>query len=202
MTIHNHNLRKFARILVLLCLPAVVFAVTSPTDVIKKGTDNVLSVLNNSTLDPAQRRIALRKEIHLAVKTRFEFQAISKSVMSTNWKKAKGYEQDRFVDYFTQTLENTYFTAIDSYSGEEIEYLGETIKGERAVVDTAIVSETKRIPVSYRMKLTDGEWYIYDVVIENVSLVSNYRNLYATIIKSSCVSGLLNKLELDLKSTK
>ncbi|MCK5188692.1 MAG: ABC transporter substrate-binding protein, partial [Methylococcales bacterium] len=135
---------------------------------IKKGTDNVLSVLNNSTLDPAQRRIALRKEIHLAVKTRFEFQAISKSVMSTNWKKAKGYEQDRFVDYFTQTLENTYFTAIDSYSGEEIEYLGETIKGERAVVDTAIVSETKRIPVSYRMKLTDGEWYIYDVVIENV----------------------------------
>lgn len=56
----------------------------------------------------------------------------------------------------------------------------------------------KRIPVSYKMKLTDGEWYIYDVIIENVSLVSNYRNLYAAIIKSSGLNGLLNQLELDL----
>ena len=175
MIVLHQKLSTLTKALLLLCLPAFVAAASGPTEVVKKGIDSVLSVLNNPALDRTQRRIALRNEIKHAVKTRFEFQAISRSVLSTNWKKAKGYEQDRFVDFFTQTLENTYFNAIESYSGEEIEYLGETIKGERAIVDTAIVSETKRIPVSYKMKLTDDEWYVYDVIIENVSLVSSYR---------------------------
>ena len=193
-------LKALTNLVLLLCLSGIVFAAsTSPTAFVKKGIDDVLSVLNDKTLDPAQRRVALDKEIRRVVKERFEFQTMSKSVLSTNWRKATGYEQDRFVDFFTETLVNTYFSAIESYSGEEIKYIGEKINGDRAVVDTVIVAKNADIPVSYKMKLTNDEWYIYDVVIENISLVSNYRNLYTAIIKSSGINGLLAKLEKGLK---
>lgn len=199
MFINPKPRKALTNLVLLLCLSGVALAASSPTELVKKGIDNILSVLNDKTLDQAQRRVALDKEIRRVVKERFEFQSMSKSVLSTNWKKANGYEKDRFVDFFTETLVNTYFKAIESYSGEEIKYVGETIKDERSVVDTVIVAKNGNIPVSYKMKLTNDEWYVYDVVIENISLVSNYRNLYTAIIKSSGINGLLDKMERGLK---
>ena len=193
------SLPALTRLVLLLCLSVGVIAGASPTALVKKGIDDVLSVLSDKTLDPTQRRLALQQKIRKVVRERFEFRTISKSVLSTNWRKATGYEQDRFVDFFTQTLENTYFTAIESYSGEEIKYVGEKIKGDRAVVDTIIVAKNGNIPINYKLKLSYDEWFVYDVVIENVSLVSNYRNIYTEIIKSSGMDGLLLKLETGLK---
>lgn len=195
------SLPAFTRFILLLCLSVSVFAAVSPTTLVKKGIEDVLLVLNDKTLDQNQRRFALKKEIRKVVKERFEFRSISKSVLSTNWRKATGYEQDRFVEFFTQTLENTYFSAIESYTGEEIKYVGEKIKDDRAVVDTLIVAKNGDIPVNYKLKLINGEWFVYDVIIENVSLVNNYRNIYTTIIKSSGMNGLLFKLESGLKKT-
>jgi len=185
-----------------MCLSTGAIAAVSPTALVKKGIDDVLLVLNDKTLDQSQRRLALQKEIRKVIQQRFEFRSISKSVLSTNWRKATGYEQDRFIDFFTQTLENTYFSAIESYTGEEIKYVGEKIKDDRAVVDTLIVTKKGDIPVNYKLKLIKDEWFVYDVVIENVSLVSNYRNIYTTIIKSSGMNGLLFKLESGLKNKK
>ncbi len=194
-------LPALTRFLLLMCLSTGVIAAVSPTALVKKGIDDVLLVLNDKTLDQSQRRLALQKEIRKVIQQRFEFRSISKSVLSTNWRKATGYEQDRFIDFFTQTLENTYFSAIESYTGEEIKYVGEKIKDDRAVVDTLIVTKKGDIPVNYKLKLIKDEWFVYDVVIENVSLVSNYRNMYTTIIKSSGMNGLLFKLESGLKNT-
>ena len=195
-------LPALTRFLLLMCLSTGAIAAVSPTALVKKGIDDVLLVLNDKTLDQSQRRLALQKEIRKVIQQRFEFRSISKSVLSTNWRKATGYEQDRFIDFFTQTLENTYFSAIESYTGEEIKYVGEKIKDDRAVVDTLIVTKKGDIPVNYKLKLIKDEWFVYDVVIENVSLVSNYRNIYTTIIKSSGMNGLLFKLESGLKNKK
>ncbi len=183
-------------ILVMLLLFATrVPAAPSPTENIRTATDRVLSVLNDKSLNKEQRRTALRKEIRKIVNQRFDFQTMSKSVMANHWRKATGYERSRFVDFFSQNLEITYFGALESYSAEEIKYIGEKIKGDRAIVNTLIVSGTKEIPVNYKMKLNVDQWYVYDVVIENVSLVSNYRNLYTAIIKSDGIGGLLDNLE-------
>ena len=192
-------LPALSSLVLLLCLSVSVFAAVSPTAFVKRGIDEVLSVFNDKNIDSSQRRLALQKGIRKVIREHFEFRSISKSVLANNWRKATGYEQDRFVDFFTQTLENTYLTAIESYSGEEIKYVGEKINNDRAVVDTIIVSKNNDIPVSYKLKLNDDQWFIYDVVIENVSLVSNYRNLYAAIVQSSGVDGLLLKLETGLK---
>ena len=194
-------LPALSSLVLLLCLSVSVFAAVSPTAFVKQGIDEVLSVFNDKSLDSSQRRVALQKGIRKVIREHFEFRSISKSVLANNWRKATGYEQDRFVDFFTQTLENTYLTAIESYSGEEIKYVGEKIKNDRAVVDTIIVSKNNDIPVSYKLKLNDDQWFVYDVVIENVSLVSNYRNMYAAIVQSSGVNGLLLKLETGLKKT-
>ena len=196
---HLKPLPALFSLVLLLCLSVSVFAAVSPTAFVKQGIDEVLSVFNDKNLDSSQRRVALQKGIRKVIKEHFEFKTISKSVLANNWRKATGYEQDRFVDFFTQTLENTYLTAIESYSGEEIRYVGEKIENDRAVVDTIIVSKNNDIPVSYKLKLNDDQWFIYDVVIENVSMVSNYRNMYAAIVQSSGVNGLLLKLETGLK---
>ena len=131
---------------------------------------------------------------------RFDFRSMSQSVLATQWKKATAYERDRFVEFFALSLEDTYTEILDSYSGEEIQYIDERIKGDRAVVDTLIISETNNIPVSYKMKLNDGEWHTYDVVIENASLVSTYRNLYANIVKSQGINGLLDRMQSKLRN--
>lgn len=174
----------------------------TPTEVVKNGTENILSVLNTPGLNGIQRRAALKSEIQRVVSERFDFETMSKSVLSKNWRKATGYERDRFVDYFTQILVHTYSGAIESYTGEEINYLGEKIKANRATVDTEIIAKKGKIPVTYRMRLNDDEWHVYDVVIENASLVGNYRNLYNAIIKTDGMGGLLNQLEGRLTKTR
>ncbi|NOR80365.1 MAG: ABC transporter substrate-binding protein [Methyloprofundus sp.] len=194
-------LSALSSLVFLLCLSASVIAADSRTTIVKRAVDEVLSVFSDTSLSPDERRVALRKKINKVVKENFEFRTISKSVLATNWRKATGHEQDRFDDYFTQTLENTYLTAIESYNGEEVKYVGEKNRTDRAVVDTIIVGKNNDTPISYKLKQTSGHWFVYDVVIENVSMVSNYRNMYAAIVQSSGVDGLLFKLQSGLKKT-
>ena len=91
---------------------------------------------------------------------------------------------------------------IEAYSGEEIRYLGEKIRGDRSVVDTIVVTSTADIPVSYKLRLNDGEWFAYDVVIEGVSLVSNYRSTYSAMIQQEGMDNLLNDLESKIQKYK
>lgn len=185
-------------------LAGVVCAAQSqtPTEIVKNGTESVLSVLNTPGLNKSQRTSALKIEIQRVVSERFDFETMSKSVLSKNWRKATGYERDRFVDYFTQVLVHTYSGAIESYTGEEINYVGEKIRADRATVDTVILAKNGNIPVTYKMRLNDNDWHVYDVVIESASLVSNYRNLYNAIIKTDGIGGLLDQLEGRLKKTR
>jgi len=183
----------------LLLVSAAAVAAISPQQTVKNAIDEVLNILADPKLDAQNRDRAVRKKIHQIVDERFDFRSMSQSVLATNWQKATAYERDRFVDFFAQSLENTYVGAIESYTGEQIKYTGEKIRGDRAVVDTVIVSKKGEIPVSYKMKLDNDVWRAYDVVIEQVSLINNYRTLYANIIKSEGVNGLLDRLEGKLE---
>lgn len=173
----------------------------TPTELIKNTTNEILAVVTNKSLDKKLRHDKIRQKIREIVNERFDFRSMSQSVLSTHWKAATAYERDRFVEFFTLSLEDTYTKVIDSYDGEEITYLGEKIRGDRATVDTMILSGDRKIPVTYKLKLNDDNWFAYDVVIENSSLVSSYRNLYANIVKSQGISGLLDKMKIDLKNS-
>ena len=106
------------------------------------------------------------------------------------------------MEFFSRYLEDTYRNKIEAYGDQSIVYVSEQIRKDRAMVDTEIIAQGKRIPVTYRLKNNDGDWYAYDVVIEGMSLVSNYRDTFNAIIKSEGMEGLLSDLEVRISNYK
>jgi len=171
---------------------------TTPTQQVKGAVDEVLGILKNTALTRDTRQAQIRG----VIQKRFDFRSMSQSVLGTNWKKASQAEKDTFVSFFSEYLENTYMEAIEAYTDEQVRYAADKIREDRAVVNTRIVTATGEIPVDYRMRLNDGQWYAYDVVIEGVSLVSNYRSVFSTMIQNEGMDGLLKNLEYKLQSYK
>ena len=180
----------FLMLMSALSLQAAVF--TEPTARVKNAVDRVIQVLKNKDLDQAQRW----EQIGSVIDESFDFRSMSQSVLATNWKKATPEERARFVEFFSQYLEETYKDKIEAYTNQRVEYNDEVIRGKRAVVETVIITDDTVIPVNYKLKDNDGSWYAYDVVIEGVSLVNNYRNTFAAIVKNDGMDGLLS----DIKS--
>lgn len=199
-----------------LCVTAIIFALPlvgiaqtegmtgtdvqqrGPTDRVKAAIDDILVVLRNQKLSREQKW----SEIGRVIDEGFDFRSMSQSVLATNWQKASKEEKRQFVEYFSQYLEDTYRNKIESYSNQRVNYLNETVKRNRAVVDTVIVTDQNQIPVTYKLKNNDGEWFAYDVVIEGVSLVNNYRSTFTAIIRSEGMDGLLTDLEGRIESYK
>ena len=183
-----------ARILFLslVIISADLHAVSkSPMEHVRESTEKVITILQDASLD----REAKWRRIGVIINARFDFRSMSQSVLATNWQEATPEERARFVEYFSQYIEATYREKIEAYTDQKVLYLRETINGKRAEVDTVIVSNSTEIPVSYRMKNNDGDWYAYDVIIEGVSLVNNYRSTFTAIVKNEGMDGLLNDIQ-------
>jgi len=180
---------------ILLALATPVMAETSPTETIRVAVDEILALLRDDQLDKDTRRDRMRAIID----ARFDFRAMSQRTLAINWKKASGEEQQQFVDLFTQLIQNSYVGKIEAYTNETVEYPAEKVKGRKAVVDTLIVTSSKEIPIDYRVYLKDDQWYVYDVIIEGVSLISNYRSSYQEIVNREGFSGLLARMEEKIR---
>ena len=175
----------------LLVSATPVSAAETPTDTVKGAIEQVIAGLKGHNLEREARWASIGRIIN----DRFDFRSMSQSVLATNWQDATAEEKRQFVEYFSQYLEVTYRTKIESYSDQRVEYLAEQVRKDRATVDTAVVTSAKRIPITYRLKLTKGKWVAYDVVIEGISLVNNYRSTFSAIVKAGGMDGLLTDLE-------
>jgi phospholipid transport system substrate-binding protein len=121
---------------------------------------------------------------------------MSRSALAKNWKKATPQEQERFVELFQKLLGNVYITAMEEYAGETVRYGKERVEGERASVETFIVrAGSGEIPVNYRLRVRSGRWLVYDVTVEGVSIISNYRGSFNSIVRKNGISGLLEQLD-------
>lgn len=173
-------------------LTAQAYAMPTPTEQVSTTVDAILAVLRD---DGASADVK-KDQIRGLIAERFDFRAMSQRTLAQNWRKASAEQQDRFVALYTRLLENTYFVMVEEYRDEAVEYRGEKIRKEKyALVETAIVAADKEIPVIYRTRLKNDQWWIYDVVIEGVSLISNYRSSYQQIAKREGIGGLLAKME-------
>ena len=189
----------FVLLLSLLCTPAAIFAaVQSPSERVKVTVEEILTILRDKSLDWNTRQ----KKIEDIIEERFDFRSMSQSVLATHWKRASPAERERFVHFFSQYLELTYAKKLKNYTNEYVKYGKEKVRGKRAVVDTFIVTDTNEIPVSYKLRFDDEQWYAYDVVIENQSLVNNYRTVYSAIVRSEGMGGLLDNLEGQIRLEK
>src|SRR5947209_19496494 len=167
-----------------------------PTDQLHGRIDRVLKVLGEPALKndakTAERRVTLRgiaNEI-------FDFTEISQRSLGRHWQTRTPPEREEFVTLFGELLERTYISKIESYSGERVVYAGEMVDGDQATVRTRIITKQgTEVPVDYRMFERDGRWRVFDVNIEGVSLVGNYRSQFNSIIVRSSYQELVTKLK-------
>lgn len=169
-------------------------AATTPTMEVRKMVDSILAVLDRTDLDFAIKR----EEVKGLVQKYTDIDSVARRTLGVHWSKATREQQDRFAKLFVQVLEATYLHRIEEYSGGQVEYVRERVKEDKAIVDVRFVTDTLQVPVEYKMLLTADHWQIYDVTIENVSLVRTYRSSYGEIISKEGLDALLVKLEEKL----
>jgi phospholipid transport system substrate-binding protein len=174
------------------------FAESTPTDDVRSSVEAVIALLKDDQLDRESRREKMRAVID----QRFDFRAMSQRTLATNWKKASNEEKQKFTELFAELIQNSYVSKIEAYTNETVEYPGEKQKGKKAVVDTLIITSSTEIPVNYKVYLKNGTWWVYDVIIEGVSLISNYRSSYQEIVKKDGFDGLLAKMEEKIRELK
>ncbi len=204
----NRPLLRMSAVL-LICLsflsirPYQAFA-GEATDQVKQTVDAVLDVLNDKELKKPENRELRTKKIREIVDKRFDFEEMAKRSLALNWGKRTPEERKEFVTLFSDLLENTYIRKIERYENEKVAYLDERITGQYAVVRTKIVKQQEsEIPVEYRIFKKADKWEVYDIIVEGVSLVNNYRSQFSQIIRSSSYEELVKKLKnKTLKETK
>ena len=178
------------------CVIGTAFAedVAGPTVVVKETIDEVMRLVTDEELKKpdqvSHRRILLEE----AIGQHFSFSELAKRSLAAHWKSRSEEEQKEFVRLFQALLSKTYAGNIENYSEEEVLYLKERRKNSYAEVQTKIISPKTEASLDYRLLLKDGRWWVYDVVVNGVSLVKNYRSQFARIIHRSSYEDLVTTL--------
>ena len=169
-----------------------VFAESHITTDLKGTIDQVLEIVADKNLqkNPTLRREKLRQVIGL----RFNYKQMVMRSLAKNYMDRSDKERKEFTRLFKKLLENSYASKIENYQHETINYVGEQIKGKYALVKTQIVRKDGVIDVDYKMLKENGQWLVYDFVIEGVSLIRNYRSQFSKIISTESYATLVSKL--------
>jgi phospholipid transport system substrate-binding protein len=167
-----------------------------PTDQLRGATDRVLKVLQDPALKEPAKADARREQIRSIADEIFDWRETGKRALARHWHDRSPKEQEEFSALFADLIERSYIGKIEQYSGERIVYSGETAEGDQVTVRTKLITKANtEIPIDYRMQKEGDRWRAYDVVIEGVSLVSNYRSQFNRIILQSGYPSLLSKLK-------
>ena len=182
---------------------APVPAEASVTDEVKRTVDEVVRVVADKELKKPQNEAKRRQLVKAAVGRIFDYEEMAKRSLATHWNTRTPTERKEFVQLFATLLENSYAGKIESYNQEKIVYLKETLDGEYAEVRSKVVTAKRdEYALDYRLMNKGGKWLVYDVVIEGVSLVSNYRSQFNKIITGQGYGELVKKLRTKSEEIK
>ena len=194
-------IRLAARVLALALVAGLVLAAGPasagvPSDQLRAQIDRVLKILEDPEMlkdsRAAERRLAIRK----VANDIFDFEEISRRTLARHWAGRSPAEQQEFVGLMGVLLEDAYISKIETYSGEKVQFLGDSAEGDLATVRTKIVTKQgTEIPVDYRMLSRGGRWLAYDVYVEGVSLVGNYRTQFDRFIQKQSYPELVKTLK-------
>lgn len=178
---------------VALTLP--VSAATGPTETIKPVIEDVTKLLKDPKLQGDAHRDERRQKLMSTIKTGFDFQEMCKRVLGKTWQEVSEGERDHFTELMTKLLENTYIGKLEGYRYKSIEYAEEKIQGDRAQVSTLVIKEDAKLPMHYVLQQTPKGWMVYDINIEGVSLVRNYKEQFQSILRTNNFQGLVKTIE-------
>jgi len=167
-----------------------------PTDQLKAQIDRVIKALEDPELKKEGRAKDRRAAIRKIANDIFDFSETARRSLGRHWQGRTPAERDEFVQLFSDLLERSYISKIETYGGEKILYNSDSVEGDQAKVQTKLVAKGgSEIPIEYRMHKAGDRWLVYDVVIEGVSLVANYRTQFNKIIQTSSFKELMNKMK-------
>lgn len=187
-------------VLIIFVLSIPVYAGV-PMTTAEASINRVLDVLRDSKLKSPAAKEAKKEKLRVIYKDMFDEIEFSKRTLTRNWNKFSPAERVEFVKLFEQVLEKSYIDKILDYSNEKVNFYKESMLSDnQAEIQTKIVTASKEIPIYYRMILKDGKWKVYDVVVENVSLVQNYRTQFNDILTKNTPEQLLEILRKKVKA--
>ncbi len=167
----------------------------SVTDEVKKTVDQVVAIVSSKEMKKPQNEQKRRQALKKAISAIFDYGEMAKRSMGRHWNERSEAERKEFVQLFETLLENSYAGKIESYNNEKIVYGKETVQGEYAEVKSKVVTAKRdEYSLDYRLMNKGGKWMVYDVVIEGVSLVANYRSQFNKIIQNQGYAELVKKL--------
>jgi len=196
------SLGGIARVLLALAMAGVaVGASPAPgrsagpaTEAIQDTISQMIRLLEDPNLKGPGKAEERRRLLEKTIGNRFSYAEMAKRSLGDHWRGLTDPEREEFVALFQRLLSKTYARTIEGYAGEQVQYLGERVAEDFAEVRTKIVSAKVQIPVDYRLLLMAGDWRGYDIVVDGVSLVRNYRGQFSRILRSSSYAELLEHL--------
>lgn len=183
-----------ASVLYLIGFGAAQAAASTATDAVRSTIDEVLRVLGDKQLKQPSRADERRLLLEKIVGGRFDYQEMSRRSLGAPWNQLSDKDKKEFVDLFRTLLTSTYADRVESYSGEGVQYLNERTEKDYAEVRTKVLSGKTEIPMDYRLINKNNDWRVYDVVVDGVSLVSNYRGQFSKILRTSSYPELVDQL--------
>jgi phospholipid transport system substrate-binding protein len=167
-----------------------------PTDQLKGTIDRILAIVQDPAFRQPGKAEERRQKIRAIANEVFDWPETGKRALARHWQARSPQEREEFTALFADLLERSYVGKIEAYSGEKIVYGEETVDGDLATVRTKLVTKAgTQIPIDYRMQKVGDRWRVYDVLIEHVSLVGNYRSQFNRIIQQSGYADLLQRLK-------
>jgi len=195
MHIRSKSTFLVSLVAMLLCA-ALPLQAGAPTVEIRTAIDQAVQILKSAKLDNSKQRAQVIDQLREIVYTRFDFEEMAKRSLGSHWRRLSPSQQKEFVTAFTELLETTYADKIDLYEGQQVEYTGETIDKNYAEVNTRVIGKNREsYSVDYRLHQVGGQWRIYDVIAENISLVNNYRSQFNRIVVNSSFEELIKRIK-------
>lgn len=193
----RYRARVFSTLVVLVVLFPVHGAwAGAPTDQLRAGVDRVFKILRDPDMAGDTNAVPRRKAILAAAGTIFDFDEMAKRSLGQHWTARTPAERTQFVGLFTELMQHSYIAKVDQHGGAKMVYRGETVDGDHAAVRTTIpLSSGSEMPLEYRMHNSDARWQVYDLSIDGISLVSNYRAQFNKVIRLESYEALVAKLK-------
>jgi phospholipid transport system substrate-binding protein len=167
----------------------------APTEQIKATVEQAVLVLKDPELRPPSKTKERRDQLRQILFARFDFSEMAKRALGANWRRRTPEEQQEFIRLFTELLERAYAETIETYTDEKIVYVNERHDGSYADVQSKILTtKGEEFSINYKTHLIGGEWRVYDVVVENISMVNNYRSQFNRVIANSSYQELVRRL--------
>jgi phospholipid transport system substrate-binding protein len=184
----------FALAILLLMQPVFADAGVA-ADQLRQTIDQVLAILKDPQLKGDRKKNERREKLRQVLSRRFDFTEMAKRSLGSHWRRLTAEQQKEFVKLFTRLLEDAYLDKIESYNGEKVQFLKERQDDTYAEVETKIIDNSgQAFSVDYRLHNVNGNWQVYDVIIEDISLVNNYRSQFNRVLSRSSYEELLERM--------